>query len=59
VFSSNVGVIQVFSREGFNSVGLENPKEFSKIPRFLGGFKVELGIFHIMSPKGFLQGTAG
>ena len=38
-FSSNVGVIQVFSREGFNSVGQEKPKEFSKIPRFLGGFK--------------------
>ena len=39
MFSSNVGVIQVFSREEFNSVGLENPKVFSKIPRFLGGFK--------------------
>jgi len=38
-FSSNVGVIQVFSQAGFNSVGLENPKEFSKIPRFLEGFK--------------------
>jgi len=34
-----VGVSQVFSPEEFNSVGLENPKEFSKIPRFLGGFK--------------------
>jgi len=38
-FSSNVGVIEVFSREGFNSVGLEKPREFSKIPRFLRGFK--------------------
>jgi len=38
-FSSNVGVIQVFSREEFNSIGLENPKEFSKIPRFLGGLQ--------------------
>jgi len=38
-FSSNVGVIQVFSREEINSVGLEKPKVFSKILRFLGGFK--------------------
>jgi hypothetical protein len=30
-FSSNVGIIQVFSRHGFNSVGLEKSKEFSKI----------------------------
>ena len=43
--SSDVGVIQVFSRAGLNSVGLEKPKEFSKIPRFLGNFKVGLGIF--------------
>ena len=35
-FSSNVGVIQVFSRYGFNSFGLENPKEISKFPDFLG-----------------------
>ena len=32
----NVGVIQVFSREEFNSVGLEKPKEFSKSRDFLG-----------------------
>jgi len=35
MFSSNVEVIQMFSREGFNSLGLEEPKEFSKIPTFL------------------------
>jgi len=29
-------------RHGFNSVGLEKPKQFSKIPRLLGGFKREL-----------------
>jgi len=38
-FVSNVGVIQVFSQQKFNSVELEKPKEFSKIPRFLEGFK--------------------
>jgi len=38
-FSSNVGVIQIFSREEFHSVGLEKPKVFYKIPKFLGGFK--------------------
>ena len=38
-FSSNVGVIQVFSRKEFNSVGLGKPQKFSKIPTFLGGFK--------------------
>jgi len=39
MFSSNVGIIQVFSQEEFNSVGLEKPKELSKIPRILGGFE--------------------
>ena len=36
------GVIQVFSQKVFNSVGLEKPKEFSKILRFLVGFKLGL-----------------
>jgi len=34
--SSNVGVNQIFSPNGFNSFGT---KKISKIPRFLGGFK--------------------
>ena len=37
-FSSNV-VFQFFSLSMFNSVDLEKPKEFPKIPRFLRGFK--------------------
>jgi len=50
-FPSKVRVIPVFSREEFNCVGLEKPKEFSKVPRFLGGFKWGLYFSWFFSEK--------